>query len=149
MSSHHPITLNPTDKPNSLLTCLNRLYSKQRRGTTDEILQTFLLLYWTTPNRAVKNGLSRAEALMGQKLPTTLHNRSKSMKHLTEITENCFMWIWNKRNVPWTCHSITCSQMHNNILTCADLKIYISPLDVDLIGCFNGASCQWGGPMCK
>ena len=26
-----------------------------------------------------------------------------------------------------------------------DLKIYISPLDVDLIGCFNGASCQWGG----
>ena len=28
-------------------------------------------------------------------------NRSKSMKHLTEITEICSMWIWNKRNVPW------------------------------------------------
>ena len=28
-------------------------------------------------------------------------NRSKSMKRLTEITENCSMWIWNKRNVPW------------------------------------------------
>ena len=27
-------------------------------------------------------------------------NRSKSMKRLTEITENCSMWIWNKRNVP-------------------------------------------------
>ena len=27
-------------------------------------------------------------------------NRSKSMKCLTEITENCSMWIWNKRNVP-------------------------------------------------
>ena len=48
-------------------------------------------------------------------------NRSKSMKRLTEITENCSMWIWNKRNVPW------------NILK----------------GCFNGASCQWGEPMCK
>ena len=28
-------------------------------------------------------------------------NRSKSMKSLTEITENCSMWIWNKGNVPW------------------------------------------------
>ena len=28
-------------------------------------------------------------------------NRSKSMKRLTEITENCSMKIWNKRNVPW------------------------------------------------
>ena len=28
-------------------------------------------------------------------------NRSKSMKRLTEITENCSMWIWNKRNVQW------------------------------------------------
>ena len=33
--------------------------------------------------------------------------------------------------------------MRNNILiTRADLKIYISPLDIDLIRCFNGASCQ-------
>ena len=28
-------------------------------------------------------------------------NRSKSMKDLTEIIENCSRWIWNKRNVPW------------------------------------------------
>ena len=28
-------------------------------------------------------------------------NRSKSMKRLTEITENCSMWIWNKRNISW------------------------------------------------
>ena len=28
-------------------------------------------------------------------------NRSKSMKCLTEITENCSMWIWNKRNILW------------------------------------------------
>ena len=28
-------------------------------------------------------------------------NRNKSMKRLTEIIENCSMWIWNKRNVPW------------------------------------------------
>ena len=40
--------------------------------------------------------------------------------------------------------------MRNNIqITRVDLKIYISPLDVDLIGCFNGASSQWEGPMCK
>ena len=42
-------------------------------------------------------------------------------------------------------HSIICSRMRNNILiTWADLKIYISLLDVDLIGCFNGVSYQWG-----
>ena len=74
-------------------------------------------------------------------------NRNKSMKRLTEIIENCSMWIWNKRNVPWniskeTRHSITCWRIRNNILiTRADLKINISPLDVDLIGCYNGASC--------
>ena len=28
-------------------------------------------------------------------------NRRKSMKHLAEMTENCSIWIWNKRNVPW------------------------------------------------
>ena len=39
--------------------------------------------------------------------------------------------------------------MRNNILiTRADLKIYISPLDVDLPGYFNGASCQRGGGRC-
>ena len=41
-------------------------------GTTDEILQTFLLSYRTTPNGAVKNDLSPAEALTGRKLCTTL-----------------------------------------------------------------------------
>ena len=28
-------------------------------------------------------------------------NKSKSMKRLAEITENCSMWIWNKRKVLW------------------------------------------------
>ena len=29
------------------------------------------------------------------------HNRDKCIKCLMEITENSFMWIWNKRNIPW------------------------------------------------
>ena len=28
-------------------------------------------------------------------------NRTKSIKHLSEITENGSLWIWTKRNVPW------------------------------------------------
>ena len=28
-------------------------------------------------------------------------NRAKYIKRLIEITENSFMWIWNKRNIPW------------------------------------------------
>ena len=40
--------------------------------TTEELLQAFLLLDQTTPNGTVKNGMSPAEALMEQKLCTTL-----------------------------------------------------------------------------
>ena len=29
-------------------------------------------------------------------------NRTKSMKRLSEITENGSLWIWTKRNVPWS-----------------------------------------------
>ena len=48
------------------------LRKAREEGTIDEILQTFLLSYRTTPNGAMKNGLSPAEALMGRKLRTTL-----------------------------------------------------------------------------
>ncbi|BHF79290.1 hypothetical protein SprV_0602241000 [Sparganum proliferum] len=42
-------------------------------GTTDEIVQTFLFSYRTTPNPASPGGVSPAEALMGRKLRTTFH----------------------------------------------------------------------------
>ncbi|BHF61942.1 hypothetical protein SprV_0100492200 [Sparganum proliferum] len=42
-------------------------------GTTDEIVQAFLLSYRTTPNPASPGGVSPAEALMGRKLRTTFH----------------------------------------------------------------------------
>ena len=32
--------------------------------TTEEVLNTFFLSYWATPNATVKNGMSPAEALM-------------------------------------------------------------------------------------
>ena len=38
------------------------LKAKGEGTTTEEILQAFLLSYWTTPNGAVKNGMSPAEA---------------------------------------------------------------------------------------
>ena len=106
---------------------------------------------WKKKGIALSLKLWRLEQFLYQflgQIGISWRNRSKSMKCLTEITENYSMRIWNKRNVPWnisklTCHGITCSRMHYNILIPrADLKIYISPLDVDLIGCFNEASCQ-------
>ena len=49
------------------------LLKLKRERITTEILQTFLLSYRTTPNGAVKNGMSLAEALMGWKRYITLH----------------------------------------------------------------------------
>ena len=50
----------------------DQLKAKWQWTTINEILNTFLLFYWTTSNATVKKGMSPAEALMGQKLPTTL-----------------------------------------------------------------------------
>ncbi|BHF79672.1 hypothetical protein SprV_0702279400 [Sparganum proliferum] len=49
------------------------LLKARREGTTDEIVQTFLFSYRTTPNPASPGGVSPAEALMGRKLRTTFH----------------------------------------------------------------------------
>ena len=48
------------------------LLKAKREGTTEEILQTFILCYRTTPNSTVNNEMTPAEALMGRKLHTTL-----------------------------------------------------------------------------
>ena len=48
------------------------LKAKGEGTTTKGILNTFLLLYPTTPNATVKNLMSPTESLMGQKLWTTL-----------------------------------------------------------------------------
>lgn len=47
------------------------LLKAQGEGTTEEIIQAFLLNYRTTPHPALENNLSPAEALMGRKLRTT------------------------------------------------------------------------------
>ena len=50
-----------------------RALSKARgEGTTEEILQIFLLTYRITPNPSVKDGISPAEALLGRPLSTKL-----------------------------------------------------------------------------
>ena len=41
------------------------LLKAKGEGTIKEILQTFLLCYWTTPNNTVKNEMTPTEALMG------------------------------------------------------------------------------------
>ena len=49
------------------------LLKARGEGTLEEILQQFLFVYRTTPNKAISNNLSPAEALMGRKLRTTHH----------------------------------------------------------------------------
>ncbi|WP_432422660.1 DDE-type integrase/transposase/recombinase [Streptococcus dysgalactiae] len=48
------------------------LLKARGEGTTEEILQKFLLVYRTTRNKALENDRSPAEVLMGRKLRTTL-----------------------------------------------------------------------------
>ena len=87
MSGHHHTTHNPMVKQKVLWILLNVLYSKQQEGTTtEEILNTFLLSYRTTPNVTVKNEMSPKEALMGRKLQITLDalrpQKNKGKMHL-------------------------------------------------------------------
>ena len=58
-------------------------------GTTDEILQTFLSVYRTTPNPATSSGRSPAELLIGRKIRTIhQHLLPSTRNYLTIRTDN-------------------------------------------------------------
>ena len=67
---YHPQSNGPAER--FVDTFKRALLKAKEKWTTEEILQTFLLCYRTTPNSTVKNEMTPAEALMGWKLRTTL-----------------------------------------------------------------------------
>ncbi|XP_065091133.1 uncharacterized protein K02A2.6-like [Ochlerotatus camptorhynchus] len=54
----------------------------ERRSSTDEALDTFLLAYQSTPNQSAPEGLSPSEIMFGRRLRTCLELLSPSPEHL-------------------------------------------------------------------